>query len=147
MTVGPICVREVDTTFEAEPVQVAAQRMHDRKVGTLVVVDQLQRPIGILTDRDLAVRVVARGADAFVTTVGEVMTRAPRTVLQSSPIESALGVMRTAACRRLPVVDDDGKLVGLLSLDDILDLLAEEFGQIGKLLAEESPNSLRLAPR
>jgi CBS domain-containing protein len=147
MTVGPICVREVDTTFEAEPVQVAAQRMHDRKVGTLVVVDQLQRPIGILTDRDLAVRVVAHGADPFTTTVGEVMTRAPRTVLQSSPIESALGLMRMAACRRLPVVDDDGKLVGLVSLDDILDLLAEEFGQIGKLLAEESPGSLRLAPR
>jgi len=146
MTVGPICVREVDTTFEAEPVQVAAQRMHDRKVGTLVVVDEFQRPIGMLTDRDLAIRVVARGMDPFATTVGQVMTRGPRTVLQTSPIESALAVMRTTACRRLPVVDDDGKVVGLLSLDDILDLLAEEFGQIGKLLAAESPDSLRLSP-
>ena len=143
MTVGPLCVREVDTTFETEPVQVAAQRMHDRKVGTLVVIDEFQRPIGILTDRDLAIRVVARGADPFATNVGQAMTRGPRTVLQSSPIESALGVMRTAACRRLPVVDDGGKLVGLLSLDDILDLLAEEFSEIGKLLAEESPGSLR----
>ena len=97
----------------------------------------------MLTDRDLAIRVVARGIDPFSTTVGQVMTRGPRTVLQSSPIESALGVMRVAACRRLPVVDDGGKLVGLLSLDDILDLLAEEFSEIGKLLGEESPRSLR----
>jgi CBS domain-containing protein len=147
MTVGPICMREVDTTFEAEPVHVAAQRMHDRKVGTLVVVDEFQRPIGMLTDRDLAVRVVARGTDAFATTVGQAMTRGPRTVLQTSPIESALAAMRAAACRRLPVVDDDGKLVGLLSLDDILDLLAEEFGQIRTLLAAESPASLRLTPK
>lgn len=142
MTVGPLCVREVDTTFETEPVQVAAQRMHDRKVGTLVVIDEFQRPIGMLTDRDLAIRVVARGADPFATTVGQIMTRRPRTVLQSSPIESALGVMRAAACRRLPVVDESGRVVGLLNLDDIVDPLAAESSEIGKLLAEESPGSL-----
>jgi CBS domain-containing protein len=142
MSVGRICIREVDTALEVESAQEAAQRMHDRKVGTLVVVDELERPIGILTDRDLAVRVVARGADPYVVTVSELMTRLPRTVNQNAPIEAALASMRAGACRRLPVVDDKGKLVGLVSLDDILNLIAEEFRQVGKLLSEESPSSL-----
>jgi len=75
------------------------------------------------------------------------MTAPPRTIPHGAPIEAALAAMRVAVCRRLPVVGDDGQLVGLVSLDDILDLLAEEFGQIGKLLAEESPGSLQAPAR
>jgi CBS domain-containing protein len=70
------------------------------------------------------------------------MTRSPVTVGEDTPIEEALAVMRRGPFRRVPVVDREQRLVGLLSLDDILDLLCEEFGQIGKLLAGESPRSL-----
>lgn len=142
MTVGNICTREVDTAQGNESVQIAARRMHDRKVGTLVVVDDANRPTGMLTDRDIAVRVVAWGADAYATTVAEAMTASPHTVRESAAIESALSGMRANACRRLPVVDDDGKLVGLVSLDDVLGVVAEEFGDIKTLLAKESPESL-----
>jgi CBS domain-containing protein len=146
MSVGRICIRQVDTAQPEESVQAAARRMLDRKVGTLVVVDEGNRPVGMITDRDLAVRVVARGADSFITTVGQVMTPSPRTVDEDSPIESALGLMRSAACRRLPVVDGYGTLVGLVSLDDILDLISEEFQQIRDLLAKESPEELSAMP-
>ena len=142
MSVGRICVREVDIVQPGESVQAAAQRMHSRKVGTLVVQDEDRKPIGIVTDRDLTVRVLAKARDPFQTTVGEVMTQCPRTVREDTPLEEALTVMRSGPFRRVPVVSVEGELVGLLSLDDILDLLTEEFGQIRGLLEQESPGSL-----
>ena len=142
MSVGRICIREVDLAEPGESVEVAARRMNSRNVGTLMVLDKESRPIGILTDRDLAIRVVAKGLDAGETTVGEVMSKAPDAVREETPIETALSYMRAGAFRRLPVVDNDGKLVGLVSLDDILDLLSEEFNEIGRLLRNESPASL-----
>ncbi len=142
MTVGRVCVREVDLAETQESVQVAAARMNDRNVGTLVVVSPEGEPIGIVTDRDLAIRVVAHGRDPLSTRVGEVMTQCPVSVHEETPLEEALREMRRGPFRRVPVVDRAGKLVGLLSLDDILDLLAEEFGQIRELLSRESPAGL-----
>jgi CBS domain-containing protein len=142
MSVGRICVREVDLADATECVMNAAQRMHDRNVGSLVVVDPRTRPVGILTDRDLATRVVAKGLDAVQTTVAEVMSHGPESVDQNASIEDALCRMRSGPHRRLTVVDTEGRLVGLLSLDDILDLLSEEFAQIGRLVRRESPAGL-----
>jgi len=141
MSVGRICVREVDIASPEESAQAAAERMSSRAVGSLVVVDEARRPVGMLSDRDLTVRVLAKSKDPRQTKVGEIMTAAPETVKDDTPIEQALAVMRRGPCRRLPVVDVDGKLLGLLSLDDILDLLAEEFRDIGVLLQRESPPS------
>ena len=67
------------------------------------------------------------------------MTKNPRTVSEAAPIEQALSLMRSGGFRRLPVVRDDGTLVGLVSLDDILSLLAEEFAQVGSLVEKEMP--------
>jgi CBS domain-containing protein len=116
--------------------------MHDRKVGTLVVLGQDKKPLGIVTDRDLAVRVVADAKDATQTTVGEVMTRCPRSVDENTDIESALSLMRAGPFRRLPVVNREGQLIGLLSIDDLLELLVEEFNDIGELVKDEGPGSL-----
>jgi CBS domain-containing protein len=142
MTTGRICVREVDIAGPTESVQAVAQRMHSRKVGAIIVQDSSRKPIGIVTDRDLAVRVVGQGRDAARTSVRDVMTRSPVTTREETPLEEALRLMRRGAFRRLPVVDDTGSLVGLLSLDDVMQLLSEEFTQIGRLLEEESPSSL-----
>lgn len=143
MTVDRICTCEVDTARPDESVQAAARRMQERNVGTLIVLDTDNRPVGIVTDRDLAVRVVAAATDPFTTTVGEVMTASPRSVTRSTPIDDALVTMRNHGCRRLPVVSADGRLYGLLSLDDVLSLLAEEFAHVAKLLSAESPEMLR----
>jgi len=116
--------------------------MHDRKVGTLVVLNDDRVPVGIVTDRDLTVRVLAEGRDGTQTAVAEVMTSSPKTVSEGTPIEDALGLMRVGSFRRVPVLDADGRLAGLLSLDDILDLLAEEFQDIGRLLRQEQPSTL-----
>jgi len=142
MSSGRICMRSVDTASMDESVFVAAQRMDARKVGSLVVVDSEGHPLGLLTDRDLAVRVIAEALDPNETMVSQVMTRLPQIIREETPIEEALGIMRCGPYRRLPVVTRDGRLAGILSLDDILNLLAEEFGEIGRLLHKESPQSL-----
>jgi CBS domain-containing protein len=141
MSVGCICIREIDLAEPGESVLRAARRMRERRVGTLVIVDDVGKPVGLITDRDLALRVVAAGGDPRAVSVGEVMTEDPKTVTESTPIESALFLMRSGSFRRLPVVNEDGKLVGILSLDDVLGLLAEEFVLIGGLLAREAPHA------
>ncbi len=142
MSAGRICVREVDLADGNETVRAAAQRMHQRAVGTLVVLDHAQAPIGIITDRDVVERVVAKRLDPDTTRVRDAMTRVPKTIAEDASIESALALMRSGRFRRLPVVDRDDKLVGLLSLDDVLLLLAEEFTQIGRLLERETPRGV-----
>lgn len=134
MSVGRICVREVDLVAAGESIHDAACRMAERQVGTLIVLDDAKRPIGVVTDRDLVQRVLARGSDPRHTTVGEVMTRDPRVIAEESPIEVALTAMRTGGIRRLPVVNRAGELVGILSLADVLALLAEEFRTIGRIV-------------
>jgi CBS domain-containing protein len=142
MSIGRICIREVDIAEPQESVQIAARRMHDRKVGALVVVNKAREPVGVVTDRDLSVRVLAEGLDATQTPLVEVMTRPARSVPEATPIEEAVRLMRRGAFRRLPVVNDLGKLVGIVTLDDILDLITEELREIGGVIAEETSRTL-----
>ena len=139
MTVETICQRNVDTADALERVQSAAQRMDSRNVGTLIVLDGVRRPIGILTDRDIALRVVGRGRDPFATAVGDVMTAELETVLESVSVEEALKSMRARGVRRLPVTRASGELVGVVTLDDILAHLAQEFAVVGRLLEASQP--------
>ncbi|MDX1929834.1 MAG: CBS domain-containing protein [Pirellulaceae bacterium] len=120
--------------------------MNSRNVGALVVLDAQKRPVGIVTDRDLAIRVVGKGLDPNTTALGLVMSELPETVGENTSIESAISIMRRGPYRRLPVVDDRDQLVGIVSLDDIFVLLSEEFAEIGKLVGRESPNAFALSP-
>lgn len=139
MSIQRICIREVDTAVPHESVYLAAERMLQRAVGCLVVVDDANRPIGIFTDRDLVQRVLAKGGSPTDTFVQDIMTRGLKTIAEDGTIESALALMRSGRFRRVPVVDDQGCLVGLITLDDVLMLLAKDFTQIGSLLEQETP--------
>jgi CBS domain-containing protein len=139
MAAGELCRRDVDTANFDESALDAARRMRDRQVGTVVVVDG-GRPVGILTDRDLAVRVLAAGLDPQKTRVSEVMTPAPTTVTEDAQIATALGYMRAGRFRRVPVVGPDGRLCGILALDDVLAVVAAELAEIGPLLTREAPH-------
>jgi CBS domain-containing protein len=139
MAAGELCRRDVDTANFDESALDAARRMRDRQVGTVVVVDG-GRPVGILTDRDLAVRVLAAGLDPQKTRVSEVMTPAPTTVTEDAQIATALGYMRAGRFRRVPVVGTDGRLCGILALDDVLAVVAAELAEIGPLLMREAPH-------
>ncbi len=131
MTVGTICQRRVITVRKTEELTHAAELMREHHIGYLVVVeldlaDGLARPIGVLTDRDIVVTVVARAADPRALTAGDVMTQQPVTVADSDSVEKALEEMRRIGVRRVPVVGRRGELVGVLSLDDVLETLAGE---------------------
>ena len=139
MSIASICTRNVETARAAETVVDVARRLTARRVGSVVVVDDQRRPMGILSDRDIATRLVAAGRDPAKTPVTEIMTPMPTTVLESTSIEAALGQMRVGRLRRLPVVNGMDQLVGIVTLDDVVRLLAEELTAIEGLIDSETP--------
>lgn len=140
MSTGKICSRSVVVVGPEESVREAARRMDQYGVGTLVVQEDGQTLLGILSDRDIAIRCVARDLDPDTDTVGDVMTSPVRSVEEGTPIEDALALMAAAGVRRLPVIDEDERVIGILSVDDVLGLLSEEIATIGQLLARYEPD-------
>lgn len=145
MSIKRICQRDVDVAEPGESVHTIAERMRQRTVGCLVIVNEFREPIGVVTDRDLVIRVLAEGKDPYTTRIEEAMTYNLKTVPDDGAIEQALRLMRGGEFRRVPVVDQDGKLVGIVTLDDILMLLAEEFTQAGHVLHHETPVAAAMA--
>ncbi len=109
--------RDVETTTPDTIASDAVMRMNMRRIGSLVVLDR-SRPVGIFTERDVLVRVVAGGLDARFTNVGDVMTRDPITIHCTATVGDAMRVISDHRCRHLPVIDDSG-LCGLVSLGDL----------------------------
>jgi CBS domain-containing protein len=142
MSLHRICVREVDLAEPYESVQAAADRMLARNVGSLVIVDAERKPVGIITDRDLTLRVMAAGRNPYVTTVSEVMTQPVSTVPEDASIGEVILAMRSGPHRRLIVVDECGGLAGVVSIDDLLDMLIREFAELCEVLRNESPRVL-----
>jgi len=141
MSARRMCSKNVDVVRMHETVCVAAQRMQSRNVGALVVVCDKNEVLGIVTDRDLATRVVAAGRDPNFTLVEEVMTRRPRTISEETPIDRAIEMMRTGGFRRLPVVDHE-KLCGILTLDDVVRIISRELQDVTQLILQEGPQAL-----
>ncbi len=137
--IGPICSRTVYLASPDETVDEAAQRMRQEDVGTLAVVDDDRKPIGLLTDRDVVVRCIADGRDPKHTRIEDVMSAPVVSAPEGTPIEDALARMAAGARRRIVVTDAEGRLAGILSLDDVLELLAEEGETIGRLLRQLHP--------
>ncbi|MCU1426162.1 MAG: citrate (Si)-synthase [Actinomycetia bacterium] len=117
-TVGDIMSRPVVTARPAETVAVAAQRMHDHHVGSVVVTDAENRAIGILTERDM-IRLGAAGTDASVAKVSEWMTAEPDTVASTMPARDAFASLSEHGYRHIPVVDDN-QLAGIVSIRDLM---------------------------
>ena len=139
MSVGRICTRIVETAAADESVRVASNRMKVERVGTLVVLDRDGRPEGIVTDRDIALRVVGERRDPDTTPLSAVMTSPVDAINEDTTIDWALHRMADRGVRRLVVVDDDGMMSGLLSMDDVLALLIEEAQDVGSLLRQQLP--------
>lgn len=140
MSLERFCRKEVITATPGEPVWTAAQKMTQAHVGAVVVVDDNRAPIGILTDRDVAARVVAGLRDPEDTPVGDVMTAHVESLPQTTPLDSALFAMREYGVRRMPITDEKGRVCGLLSLDDLLVLLSAELGMTAEAVrANQGP--------
>jgi len=142
MQTGTICQRLVFTVRPADEITHAAQLMREKHVGFLVVVepDRLTgspRPVGVVTDRDIVVGVVARGVDPSVVRVSDLMTCNPITARESDSMEVALQKMRRAGVRRLPIANDRGELSGVLAIDDVLAVIACDVQDIASAIRTE----------
>ena len=101
------------------PLQQVAQMMVDSDCGMIPVVDAEGRPVGAVTDRDIAVRIVASGKDASKASAGDAMTSPIQTVVSEASLHDATCVMEAHKIRRLIVVDGDGKLAGIAAIADL----------------------------
>lgn len=132
-------VREsVVSTPQDAPIADVAAQMADEQVGSVVVVED-GRPQGIVTDRDVALRVVAADADAASLTAADVMSEDLVTVDVDSGIFEVIRAMQDANVRRIPAVDADGALAGIVTFDDFVDLLGRELRVLADVVEAEAP--------
>lgn len=121
--------REVVTASEDDTVLAVVERMRDLRVGC-VVVTRSGRPVGILTDRDVALRVVADRRDAATTKVSQVVTYDPMVVELDADISSVTALVREHGVRRFPIVDPSGALVGIVTSNDLFVLVGRELANL-----------------
>ena len=114
----------IETTHPRETVRAAVEHLNAFKIGALLVIDG-ERPLGIITERDVLTRVIARGLAPETALVGEVMTRLLATIEPDTTIADALTMMAAHHCRHLPVVHAD-RVFGLLSIGDLTDWLVRD---------------------
>lgn len=147
MNIGEICNRDVVFSTEDMSVKEAAELMRDQHVGSLVVVREAQAGrivVGMVTDRDIAVVAVARDFDPQSLRVADIMSSDPVTARPDHSVNEVLAMMRERGIRRVPVTSDDGVLIGLVTLDDLLEIVAEEMQDFVKAIASAQRRETRV---
>ena len=138
--IGEICKRDVVCTTRNTTIQAAAKMMRHYHVGTLVVIDETdgnRMPEGILTDRDIVIEIDALDLAPKAITVGDIMSYELVTVREDEGLLQTVKIMRCKGVRRLPVVDRDGDLAGIVSIDDLLEALTEQMTEMARILGRE----------
>lgn len=149
MTIGEICIREVIICNRSTNVLEAAQLMRRYHVGDLVIVDESggkRIPVGLITDRDIVTSVIAMQLDPATITAGDLIGREIVVVREDQGVFETIEHMRAHGVRRMPVVDQQGALVGIISVDDLTELLAEELSQLPKLISNEQAQEVERKP-
>lgn len=146
MTIGEICNRETVFVARDSSINEAARIMREKHIGDLVVVEEkgVRRiPVGIVTDRDLVIEILAKDANPASLTIGDIMNTDLLTAQENDDTYLTMQRMRTKGVRRLPVVDTGGTLVGIVTIDDFLDLLASELTSLSRLISNEQRRERR----
>ena len=140
MSIGELCNREVIVVGRGTDALCAAKLMRQHHVGDLIVVEESKGrriPVGIVTDRDLVLEVLAQEVDPAGVTVDDIMSLTVKSVLETDDLLDTLRYMADNGIRRLPVVNKHGELEGILTLDDVLELLSEQISDLTKLIGRE----------
>lgn len=138
MALANLCRKTVVSVPPETPVVEAARLMEQKNVGSVVVVKG-GKPVGLLTDRDMALRVMAKGKNPGATKVQEIMTKNPVVLKGNMGLFEALESVKRKGMRRFPVVNSKGKLVGIITLDDMIYLLGREMADIADIIEKEAP--------
>lgn len=137
MTISEIAQTDVVTADRDTSASDLASEMADSDVGSVLIVEESES-VGIITDRQLALA-LTDGGDLSETTAGELMTEDPVTVSEDDGVFEVIQMFDEQNVRRLPVVDSDGQLSGIVSLDDAIVMLATEFGHVSDVIEAQSP--------
>lgn len=149
MRVGEFCNRDVVIVDKDAQVLEAAQLMRAHHVGDLVVIgerDGTRIPVGIITDRDIVVEVVAKNIALDAVSIGDVMSFELTTAGEDDDIFDTVKLMRTKGVRRVPVVDKQGALAGILAVDDLLGLLEEFVGDVTGVIVRGQAREQKVRP-
>ena len=119
-------------------VRFVAGLMKEKNIGCIVITEN-HKPVGIVTDRDIALRDETLCEDPDTTLISSIMTRDIVTIRKDTGIFEAIQVMKSAGVRRMPIIDASGRLVALLTIDDLIRLLARELSDIARIIGKESP--------
>ena len=136
MHIGEICTRSVVTCGRETSALELAQLMRDRHVGDVIVVDEhdgQMTPVGVVTDRDLVVEILAKGANPDLLRAGDLIANEIVTAFESELVYDAIWHMRGKGIRRLPVIDSHNHLLGVLTADDVTAFLAEELTEVVRI--------------
>jgi CBS domain-containing protein len=149
MRIADCCRKDVVITDRGASIAEVARTMREYHVGDLVVVDRADganRPVGIVTDRDLVVEVLAQEVTTDEVTVDDVMTADPAVTSEDDDVLDTLQRMRDLGVRRMPVVDGRGMLAGIIAVDDLLEVLADSISSlVGLVLTEVRTEGSRRA--
>jgi CBS domain-containing protein len=146
MNIGEICTIQTVTCTRDETVQGAAMLMRKHHVGDLIVIDGVDGeavPVGIVTDRDIVVSVIALGLDPAGLQVDDIMSDDLLTCREDDDVYETIEHMRLRGIRRVPVVNGAGGLSGIVSADDLLEFLAEEMGDLSRISASGQAHEKR----
>lgn len=138
MSVERFARSDVVTAAPDAPIHELATTMRESTVGSVVIVDG-DEPVGIVTDRDLTTRVLAERADPEDLVAEDVMSPELRTIDRDADFYRATETMNNHSVRRLPVVDEGDSLVGIITVDDLSELVADEHGELVGILREQRP--------
>ena len=137
MTPDPQCVSERDSIVEA------ARIMQNADTGIVPVVDDSRKIIGMVTDRDIVVRCIAEGKNPLEARVNEVMTKSVRKVQEDATINDVIGLMSSSEIRRVPVVNGNDEIVGIVSMGDVAEKTDNKgkVGQAMESISQAPPNN------
>jgi len=147
MFIGEICNRNVIITSRETAVVQVAQLMREHHVGSIVITEvqnDCNIPVGIITDRDLVIELISKEVDIASVTAGDVMSTEIITATESSHIYDILKLMRGKGIRRVPVVNDEKVLIGIVTVDDLLDVVISELDDIVNIVAIEQKREKQL---
>lgn len=138
MTIYTVCQTNVVSVSPHTTIGFVSDLMKQKKIGCVIITEN-HKPVGIVTDRDLAIRVDLTNNETSSHEISTIMTTDVSTIRKDTGIFEAVQVMKSSKVRRLPVVDMSGRLVGLITVDDIIRLLARELSEIARVIGNESP--------
>ena len=149
MSIGDVCNRDVVIADRSDSILDAVRLMRKYHVGDVVVVEEKEghrRPVGILTDRDIVIELLAAGVDLGALTISDAMSFDLLTLRERDDLMDGIERMQQRGVRRAPVVDERDALVGILTVDDVIDLISEQLWSVTKLIGRERSSEERRRP-